>query len=107
MELRRELGYPPFRSLIRHLFRGRSSEKTEFYTQQWANSLNEKPIAGLSVRGPAPAPLEKMKGLYRHHLFYFTNEVSKVVRELEERRRSFPLDREVHDILDVDAQQIH
>ena len=107
MEMRKELGYPPFRSLIRHLFRGRSSEKTEFYAQQWARALRENPIEGLTVRGPAAAPLEKMKGLYRHHLFYFTNEVTRVVRELEIKRNAFPLDREVHDILDVDAQNIH
>ena len=89
MEMRKELGYPPFRSLIRHLFRGRSSEKTEF-AQQWARALRENPIEGLTVRGPAAAPLEKMKGLYRHHLFYFTNEVTRVVRELEIKRNAFP-----------------
>ena len=51
MELRRELGYPPFRHLIRHVFRSRSLEKTEFYINQWKNFLNERPIADLIIKG--------------------------------------------------------
>ena len=40
------------------------------------------------------------------HLFYFTHNVTSFLKGFDERRKKFPLDKEVHDILDVDAQQI-
>ena len=63
LELRKEFGYPPYRHLIRHLFRGRSQEKVEFYAQQWKKRLDANPIPQADVKGPAPAPLEKIKGV--------------------------------------------
>ena len=106
IEIRKELEYPPFRHLIRHIFRGRSLEKTEFYSNQWRKKLEAEPVLGLEVKGPALAPIEKIKGFYRFHLFYFTASVTRSLKQLEKRREDFPLDTEVHDILDVDAHQM-
>ena len=106
MEMRKEFNYPPYRNLIRHLFRSRSEAKVEFYSSKWADLIRESKIINLDIKGPAPAPIEKINGLYRHHLFYFTKSVRMALKELGEIRKSFPLDPEVHDILDVDAHQI-
>ena len=106
MEMRKEYAYPPFRHLVRHIFKGRSEDKTSFYADQWAKALEANPIENLEVKGPAPAPLEKIKGYYRFHLFYLTNNVTRFLKHYQERRRSFPLDQEVQDIIDVDAFQI-
>ena len=106
MEIRKELEYPPFRHLIRHLFRGRSLEKTEYYSNQWKKKLTESSFSGIEIRGPAMAPIEKIKGYYRIHLFYLTSSISICLKNLERLRNQFPLDPEVHDILDVDAQQL-
>ena len=106
MEMRREFNYPPYRHLIRHLFRSRSEAKVEFYTNKWSNLINENKVDNITIKGPAPAPIEKIKGYYRYHLFYFTDSVKKALLELGKLRQNFPLDPEVHDILDVDAHQI-
>ncbi len=106
MEMRKEFAYPPYRHLIRHIFRGRSEEKTSFYAEQWAKTMRNDPIENIDIKGPAPAPLEKIKGYYRYHLFYLTHHVSKFLTEFKKRRKKFPLDNEVHDIIDVDAFQI-
>tara|TARA_A200000113_G_scaffold146419_1_gene131730 strand:- start:245 stop:2464 length:2220 start_codon:yes stop_codon:yes gene_type:complete len=106
MEMRKELEYPPFRHLIRHIFRGRSLEKTEFYSNQWRKKLEAEPVSGVEVKGPALAPIEKIKGYYRFHLFYLTASVSSCLKQLKKRREDFPLDPEIHDILDVDAHQM-
>ena len=106
MEMRKEFAYPPYRHLIRHIFRGRSEGKTSYYAEQWAKTLRNNPIENIDIKGPAPAPLEKIKGYYRYHLFYLTHQVSKFLAEFKRRRKKFPLDNEVHDILDVDAFQI-
>ena len=106
MEMRKEFGYPPFTHLIRHLFRSRSSAKVEFYATEWTKQLQRAEIENFRFKGPALAPLEKIKGYYRYHFFYFTPSVKRTIETLGKIRKNFPIDPEVHDILDVDAQQI-
>ena len=106
MSIRKELAYPPFRHLIRHVFRGRNIEKTEYYADQWRKKLNETKLEGIEVKGPGLAPVHKIKGFYRVHLFYLTSSVTKCLRQLEKERQDFPLDPDIHDLLDVDAQQM-
>ena len=106
LAMRKEFGYPPYRHIIRHLFRSRSEAKVEFYVNSWSKTLDNNNLGEISVKGPALAPLEKIKGFYRHHFFYLTNSVTKTVRQLSKIRKDFPLDPDVHDVLDVDAHQI-
>lgn len=99
---RKEFHYPPYRHLIRHIFRGPNPDKVAFFAEQFAR-LAEKRIGDRAeVRGPAPAPLEKIKDAYRFHIWYFTNAITRVVPELEKMRQEFPSDRQVLDLLDVD-----
>lgn len=102
LEHRREYHYPPFRHLIRHLFRGRNAEKVSFYAEKWADLLLEKLGDKIEVRGPAPAPLEKMKDTYRFHIWYFVSKVSQIVPQIVHLRETFPMDPDVIDVLDVD-----
>ena len=106
LALREELSYPPFRHLIRHVFRGRGEEKTRFYAEQWRKKLDTSNLTGIEVKGPAVTPLAKMKGFYRYHLFYLTVSVANCLSQIQKLRNEFPLDKEVIDILDVDAHQV-
>ena len=102
LDQRREFAYPPYRHLVRHLFRCRNEEKVAFYSEQWLRHLDGKLPSGVETRGPAPAPIEKMKGFYRFHLWYFTESVTRLVPVLAELREAFPLDKDVVEVLDVD-----
>ena len=104
--MRKEFNYPPYRHLIRHLFRSRSQAKVDYYCSEWAKLVNKSQLEEITVKGPAPAPLEKIKGQYRYHLFYFTSSVNSALKALGKIREKFPLDPDVHDILDVDAYSI-
>jgi primosomal protein N' (replication factor Y) len=106
LKMREEFGYPPFRHLIRHLFKSRSEAKVDYYSSAWAKELDRHNLEEMTIKGPAPAPLEKIKGYFRYHFFYFTKSVSSTITKLSEIRKDFPLDPEVQDILDVDAHQI-
>ncbi|MAK46142.1 MAG: primosomal protein N' [Opitutae bacterium] len=106
LEMRKEFNYPPYRHLIRHLFRSRSQAKVDYYCSEWAKLVNKSQLEEITVKGPAPAPLEKIKGQYRYHLFYFTSSVNSALKALGKIREKFPLDPDVHDILDVDAYSI-
>ena len=106
LAMRKELNYPPYRHLIRHVFRGRSEEKTRFYAEQWRKALDGAQLQGVEVKGPAATPLAKIKGYYRYHLFYLTGSVSKGLAQVQKIRQEFPIDKEIIDILDVDAHQV-
>jgi len=106
LAMRKELNYPPYRHLIRHVFRGRSEEKTRFYAEQWRKALDDVKLPNIEIKGPIPTPLEKMRGYYRYHLFYLTRSVSSSLPLLQKNRLTFPLDKEVFDFLDIDAHQL-
>jgi len=106
LEQRREFNYPPFRHLIRHLFRGRNPEKINFYMEQWLKVLEPALGERIEVRGPAPAPIEKIRGEYRFQLWYFAPSASRVIEPIVRLRKGFKMDREVIDLIDVDPMQM-
>jgi primosomal protein N' (replication factor Y) len=102
---RKEYGYPPYRHLICHLFRSRSIEKLNFYCEAWAREVS-KNISGIEVRGPAPAPIERVEGLYRYQLWYLCDDVETVIPKIMEVRGKFSFDADITDSIDVDATQL-
>lgn len=106
LEQRREFNYPPFRHLIRHLFRGRNPEKVNFYIEQWLKVLEAAMGDELEIRGPAPAPIEKIRDEYRYQLWYFAPSASRVIQQISQLRESFKMDKEVIDLIDVDPMNL-
>ncbi len=102
LEQRREFDYPPFRHLVRHLFRGRNPDKVTFYIERWARHLEEALQDAVEVRGPAPAPIEKIRDEYRFQLWYFCPSVGPVIARIAALREGFKMDKDVIDQIDVD-----
>jgi primosomal protein N' (replication factor Y) len=103
---RKEFNYPPYQHLLHHLIRGRNREKVAFYAQQWAKHLDEVLVPDfphLEVRGPAPCPIERVKDHYRFQIWYFTPNVTQLVPRLQALRKTFKWDKDVIEVLDVDA----
>ena len=99
---RKAFGYPPYRHLIQHQFRGRNAEKVGFFARQWAKRVEEVFGQRLELRGPAPSPTEKIKDEYRWQLWYFTPAVTPVMPELAKLRAEFAWPDDVIEVLDVD-----
>jgi primosomal protein N' (replication factor Y) len=106
LEQRREFNYPPFRHLIRHLFRGRNPDKVNFYIDQWTKLVEAEMGEKVEIRGPAPAPIEKIRDEYRFHLWYFAPSASAVIGQLAALRESFKMDKDVIDLIDVDPMNL-
>ena len=73
IEFRRLLGYPPFRRLIQVLVSERDPDKGARIAAKVAAAVRThcRSLDGgsrLQVLGPAPAPLEKLRGLYRFQI---------------------------------------
>ncbi|TWT85823.1 Primosomal protein N' [Posidoniimonas polymericola] len=73
---REALGYPPYGSMIRFVCRGESEQQTAALAQQavdqiqaaWGDDDPLRPGGPLKLRGPAPAPIAKLRGEFRYHV---------------------------------------
>jgi primosomal protein N' (replication factor Y) len=106
LAVRREFGYPPQRHLIQHLFRGANPDKLRFFAEQWAKRVREALGRRAEVRGPAPAPFEKIRDEYRWQLWYFVDSVTKVIGELSRMRDEFEWPDGITQFLDVDPMNL-
>ena len=69
LELRRMLGYPPFRRLLRLLITDEKAERAEQTANEIGEALHEANPAGrVEVLGPSPCPIEKLQSRYRWHI---------------------------------------
>ena len=102
---RREFNYPPFRHFIRHVLKGPDQQNVWENAEAFARLASRELGDILDIKGPAAAPVEKIRDNYRFHIFYFVaTEVPQVVARLEVLRRKFQFKKKAcEDFLDVDA----
>ena len=102
MQQRHSRLYPPYRHIVRYVFRGRNPDKTAFFAEQWARELEKTFGNEVEILGPAPAPLEKAKDFYRFHLWIFCRAVMPIAQRIADLRAKFPQPDGVQDSVDVD-----
>jgi primosomal protein N' (replication factor Y) len=70
IQFRRTFHYPPVTSMIAVLFRGEKLDDVERAAFDSGRRLEAavQPLAGARIQGPAPAPLARIKGVYRYQI---------------------------------------
>jgi len=71
IEFRRELGYPPFSTLVNVLSRNESDRAAAAALEELVAEIKKLPMSarkGVEIIGPTPAVLARLKGQYRWHL---------------------------------------
>jgi primosomal protein N' (replication factor Y) len=68
LEERRERGLPPFGRLARLVARGPDEKEVRQFLEALATALRAQAPSGLKLIGPAPAPVSRIKDLFRYHL---------------------------------------
>jgi len=70
IQFRKTFHYPPVTSMIAILFRGEHLTDVDRAALECGRKLEEalKPIAGTRIQGPAPAPMARIKGVYRYQI---------------------------------------
>jgi len=81
MIFRREQDYPPFSHLIRILVTGEDEAAVMQTTASIADLLQQCHFHG-QVLGPAPAPLSRLRGQFRHHLVLKGPDPTRMTREI-------------------------
>lgn len=101
LDARRALGYPPFRRLLKVLWRGPREDEVRAEAEALTAALRGRADAcGLAVLGPAPSPRAFLAGKYRWQALIKADApgIRAAIREAEARR---PATR-VKTVLDVD-----
>jgi primosomal protein N' (replication factor Y) len=69
LHFRRVFHYPPYTRMVQILIEDRNRERGEKRIRELADDLASHPLArGVRLSGPAPAPLERLRGEWRFQL---------------------------------------
>jgi primosomal protein N' (replication factor Y) len=70
IQFRRTFHYPPVTSMIALLFRGENLTDVEKASRECGLKLEEavQPLTGTRIQGPAPAPMARIKGVWRFQI---------------------------------------
>jgi len=110
MANREILSYPPFVVLARVLVSGSSEKNVAERVDYLAKLLKieiDKAGGKVEMLGPSPAPLNFMKGRYRHHLILKSTEIEKLqelAHFLRQQLQQLPAEPRV--IIDLEAQTL-
>ncbi len=105
LDERREVGYPPFARLAIIRLEGEDPGATERAANAVATRARTAAGEIVTVRGPAPAPLERLRGRFRWQVLLSSARVGalhRVIRDVMSGLRATPLMRSVRLVVDVD-----
>ena len=68
IQLRKDLSYPPFSKLLRVILSFRTKERARKIISSLSAKVVKLNQPGITVLGPSPAPIERIKGLWRWHV---------------------------------------
>ncbi len=80
IKFRKELSYPPFTKLIRIILNFKTKESAKSSITKITARIRKSAINGVELLGPAPAPIEKIRSLWRWHLV-LKGKSSKILRQ--------------------------
>lgn len=107
LKLRKELCYPPFHKLLRIIVSSPDRNhalKRASQVAGMANSLASNLKA--QVLGPAPAPIEKIKTLWRYHLLVRSPSAASLQHAMKQIKRMFQSDSETRISYDLDPHDM-
>jgi primosomal protein N' (replication factor Y) len=104
LALRRELGFPPYRRLVRVVFRGRDPGGVEDEAGAFARALVAELGRGGEVLGPVVCPIAIVGGRHRHHLIARARQLRPLVQAVRSVMAARKPKRDVH--LEIDADPV-
>ena len=91
MSLREELSYPPYSKMVRIVLNFRTRDMAKKIVRDVSAMVHNTSDRGMDILGPSPAPIEKIRNLWRWHLIIkgrnsktLRNKASEIIRMLKE-----------------------
>lgn len=107
LTLRQQLGYPPFRKLLRIIVSCADQSKALAHAATLARSAHQL-IAQREVTllGPAPAPIEKIRTLWRYHILLKSPSAAEIQHVMKQLKQLYPSSPEVRIAYDLDPHDM-
>jgi len=105
LPFRREFMLSPFAHMIRIVARGPLQSQVELFLGELADKFTQYAAEQkfeVQLQGPAPAPIEKLRGNYRYHLLLKSVSLDAMRRTVEHCRTGLTPPKDVAWIVDVD-----
>ncbi len=102
---REQFGYPPYGSLARVIMRGPDLTEVEEFAESFVRKLQAtRSQLGVDCRllGPAPPPLEKLRGNYRFHVLLMAGTAEPLNRLLVRATADIKMPKDIQYVIDID-----
>jgi primosomal protein N' (replication factor Y) len=107
LHLRQQLGYPPFKKLLRVVIscsdRPRALQVAATLAKTAQQLLSNRDIALL---GPAPAPIERIRTLWRYHVLFKASSAAELQHLMKQIKQLYPSSAEVRIAYDLDPHDM-
>ena len=102
LEMRHNFGHPPYSHLVLLTARADTAQKAEFAARTLAQKLTAAVPHSVMVSPAAPAPLARVRGMYRYQVVARGKQIRALTKAIKESLGAIKLPKDVHVAVDVD-----
>ena len=107
LEMREMLGYPPFQRLLRIIVGAEDKNSAATIAARIAGRAAEPCDAlGITLLGPAPAPVEKVRNYWRYHILFKAQSAAKLQNLMLRLKRDSAGEKNARIVFDLDPQDM-
>lgn len=106
LEMRRNFGQPPYSHVVLLTARADTEQKAEFAARTLAQKLSAAVPPSIMVSPAAPAPLARVRGMYRYQIVARGKQIRALTRAIRETIGALKLPKDVHIAIDVDPMAL-
>jgi primosomal protein N' (replication factor Y) len=107
LKLRQELRYPPFYRLIRLIISAEDRTTAQKFSAAVSPLAQAAAAArGVTMLGPAPAPIEKVRNLWRYHILFKSASAAVLQGLMQHLKSRLDAPRDVRLVFDIDPQDM-
>ena len=106
LEMRKNFGHPPFSHLVLLTVRADTDQKAEFAARTLAKKLTDAVPPSVVVSPAAPAPLARVRGMYRYQIVARGQQIRAITQAIKETSAELKLPKDVHLAIDVDPMAV-
>ena len=103
LEMRHNFGHPPYSHLVLLTARADTAQKAEFAARTLAQKLTAAVPHSVMVSPAAPAPLARVRGMYRYQVVARGKQIRALTKAIKESLGAIKLPKDVHVAVDVDT----
>jgi primosomal protein N' (replication factor Y) len=106
LEMRGNFGHPPYSHIVLITARADTAQKAEFAARTLAQKLSSTVPPSVMVSPSAPAPLARVRGMYRYQVVARGKQVRVLTKAIREAIKTIKLPKDVHVAVDVDPMAV-